>query len=265
MFSVFFINRPIFASVLSIIITLAGGIAVFTLPVAQYPEITPPTVEVTATYPGANAASRRRYGRRADRAERQRRREHALHELAVHQRRHVHADRDLSKRSRSEHRSGAGAKSRVARAADYARPGQAARRDREKEIAQRADDRQPVFARQDARQSLPEQLRHDSAQGRTIALARRRRHHLSGPTRLQHAAVARPGKNVLAKSDHLRRGAGDRAAKHAGGGRTNRPAAGPHGPGLSIDHEHHGAAGGPRAICRHDRQDRRRRPCRAGA
>ncbi len=51
----FFIDRPIFASVLSIIITLAGGLAVFTLPVAQYPEITPPTVEVSAFYPGANA------------------------------------------------------------------------------------------------------------------------------------------------------------------------------------------------------------------
>src|SRR5262245_52064628 len=55
MFSRFFINRPIFASVLSIVIVLGGGIALFTLPVAQYPEIAPPTVEVSAVYPGANA------------------------------------------------------------------------------------------------------------------------------------------------------------------------------------------------------------------
>src|SRR5262245_9048277 len=55
MISHFFIDRPIFASVLSILITLAGGVAVFTLPVAQYPEVTPPTVLVTASYPGANA------------------------------------------------------------------------------------------------------------------------------------------------------------------------------------------------------------------
>ena len=55
MFSQFFIHRPIFASVLSIIITLAGGIAWWLLPVAQYPEITPPTVEVSAIYPGADA------------------------------------------------------------------------------------------------------------------------------------------------------------------------------------------------------------------
>jgi multidrug efflux pump subunit AcrB len=54
-FSRFFINRPIFASVLSIVIVLGGSIALFTLPVAQYPEITPPTVEVSAAYPGANA------------------------------------------------------------------------------------------------------------------------------------------------------------------------------------------------------------------
>lgn len=55
MFSRFFIDRPIFASVLSIVITLCGGIALFTLPVTQYPEITPPTVEVSANFPGANA------------------------------------------------------------------------------------------------------------------------------------------------------------------------------------------------------------------
>jgi multidrug efflux pump subunit AcrB len=54
-FSRFFIDRPIFASVMSIIITLAGIIAVRELPIAQYPEITPPTVEVSAIYPGANA------------------------------------------------------------------------------------------------------------------------------------------------------------------------------------------------------------------
>jgi multidrug efflux pump len=51
----FFITRPIFAGVLSIIIVLAGLAAAFKLPVAQYPEIAPPTVTITATYPGASA------------------------------------------------------------------------------------------------------------------------------------------------------------------------------------------------------------------
>ena len=55
MISHFFIDRPIFAAVLSIVLTLAGGIALFGLPITQYPEITPPTIQVAATYPGANA------------------------------------------------------------------------------------------------------------------------------------------------------------------------------------------------------------------
>src|SRR5438552_10002638 len=55
MFSHFFIERPIFASVLSIVITLAGAVAAVTLPVAQYPPITPPSIMVQCSYPGADA------------------------------------------------------------------------------------------------------------------------------------------------------------------------------------------------------------------
>jgi multidrug efflux pump len=55
MLSRFFIDRPIFASVLSIVITLTGGIAVLFLPLAQYPPISPPGVSVSITYPGANS------------------------------------------------------------------------------------------------------------------------------------------------------------------------------------------------------------------
>lgn len=51
----FFVDRPIFAWVISIVITLVGAVAVYTLPISQYPDITPPTVQVVATYPGANA------------------------------------------------------------------------------------------------------------------------------------------------------------------------------------------------------------------
>lgn len=51
----FFITRPIFASVLSILIVLAGLAAALQLPIAQYPQITPPTVIITTTFPGANA------------------------------------------------------------------------------------------------------------------------------------------------------------------------------------------------------------------
>src|SRR3954454_16880873 len=55
MLSRFFIDRPVFATVVSAVIVLAGLVAYSTLPVAQYPEVAPPTVQVTASYPGANA------------------------------------------------------------------------------------------------------------------------------------------------------------------------------------------------------------------
>ena len=54
-FSKFFIERPIFATVLSLLLIVAGGAALFVLPIDQYPSITPPTVQVNAIYPGANA------------------------------------------------------------------------------------------------------------------------------------------------------------------------------------------------------------------
>ena len=55
MISEFFINRPVLANVLAIVIVLIGGVALFTLPVSQYPNIVPPTVQVTTTYFGASA------------------------------------------------------------------------------------------------------------------------------------------------------------------------------------------------------------------
>ena len=55
MFSRFFIDRPIFAAVISVFLVLAGLSAMRNLPIAQYPEIAPPVVTVTATYPGASA------------------------------------------------------------------------------------------------------------------------------------------------------------------------------------------------------------------
>ncbi|MBQ1337710.1 MAG: efflux RND transporter permease subunit, partial [Thermoguttaceae bacterium] len=51
----FFIDRPIFASVLSILIVLVGVIAYFSLPLAQYPNVAPPTISVSASYSGSNA------------------------------------------------------------------------------------------------------------------------------------------------------------------------------------------------------------------
>ena len=55
MFSAIFIDRPRFAIVIAILITLAGGIAVASIPIAQFPDIVPPQVSLTANYPGADA------------------------------------------------------------------------------------------------------------------------------------------------------------------------------------------------------------------
>ena len=54
----FFIDRPIFAIVLSILIVIAGAVAFVRLPLSEYPAVTPPTVQVAAAYPGANPPER---------------------------------------------------------------------------------------------------------------------------------------------------------------------------------------------------------------
>jgi multidrug efflux pump subunit AcrB len=54
-FAYFFIDRPVFAAVLSIVTVIVGAISIVTLPIAQYPDIAPPTVTVACAYPGANA------------------------------------------------------------------------------------------------------------------------------------------------------------------------------------------------------------------
>src|ERR1700691_1287228 len=55
MLSRFFIDRPVFAWVVAIILMMAGGLAILTLPIAQYPPIAPPAVAITVSYPGASA------------------------------------------------------------------------------------------------------------------------------------------------------------------------------------------------------------------
>src|SRR6202021_3090708 len=54
---VFFIDRPIFSTVLAIIITISGAVSLAALPIARYPQITPPTIIVSTVFPGADAAT----------------------------------------------------------------------------------------------------------------------------------------------------------------------------------------------------------------
>ena len=55
MLSRFFLDRPVFAWVIAIILMLAGGLAIYGLPIAQYPPIAPPSISIQAVYPGASA------------------------------------------------------------------------------------------------------------------------------------------------------------------------------------------------------------------
>src|SRR6187401_2616150 len=55
MISKFFIERPVLSNVIALLMILIGGVALFTLPIAQYPDVVPPTVQVTTRYPGAGA------------------------------------------------------------------------------------------------------------------------------------------------------------------------------------------------------------------
>ena len=108
-FAHFFVDRPIFASVLSIVIVARRRASpIPTLPVAQYPEIAPPTIVVRATYPGAECRDRRRDRRDAARAGDQRRRGHALHVLLFDQRRLDVADHHVQARHRPRPGAGAG-------------------------------------------------------------------------------------------------------------------------------------------------------------
>ena len=80
MISAVFVDRPRLAIVIAIVITIAGLISLTRIPVAQFPDIVPPQVQVSATYPGASAARCGSVGRAADRGARGWRGQDALHE-----------------------------------------------------------------------------------------------------------------------------------------------------------------------------------------
>ena len=81
MISAIFVDRPRLAVVIALVITIAGLLALSRIPVAQFPDIVPPQVQVTAAYPGASAAVVEAERRAADRGAGRRRRQDDLHEV----------------------------------------------------------------------------------------------------------------------------------------------------------------------------------------
>ena len=126
--SKFFIDRPIFAGVLSVLIFVAGLIALRVLPIAEYPEVVPPSVVVRAQYPGANPKVIAETVATPLEESDQRRRGHALHGQPGDDRRPDAADRHVPSRHRPRQRAAAGAEPRRAGRAAAARGRAPARR-----------------------------------------------------------------------------------------------------------------------------------------
>ncbi len=195
MFAKFFIERPIFAWVISIVILLLGGVAVISLPVAQYPNITPPSVQVTASYPGANAQV-------------------VADSVAAPIEQQVNGVEKMLYMSSQCTNDGSYTltvtfelgtdlniaqvlvQNRVALAmSQLPEQGADARGEYEQAIAGNFAGGEPDFARRPVRQFVFKQLRDDLHQGFAVAHRRGREYQLFGRARLQHAGVVGPGQN----------------------------------------------------------------------
>ena len=222
----FFIDRPIFAAVISILITLIGGVAYFSLPVAQYPDIAPPSISVTATYPGASA-------------------DIVAKTVATPIEQEVNGVENMLYMTSQSTSDGAMSlavtfklgtnldtaqvlvQNRVAIAAAAPARGGAQHRRHGGEAVARPDDGDPsLLAGRLARPALHLQLRDAAREGRARPHRRRRRRHHLRRARLFDAHLARSGEARRARSHRRRRGQRAARAERAGGGGRHQSAAG---------------------------------------
>ena len=251
----FFIDRPIFAWVVSLVILLGGGVAALP-PHRALPQHHAPHGAGDGAIPGQRGGGGRHRGG-PHRAAGQRRRAHVVHVVAVHQRRQLHADGHVRDRHRREHRPGAGPEPRHPGLAPVA-PASAARgRERRKprptscwSINLLSPDRRydSVYMSNFATIQIKDELLRIKGVGDII---------MSGSARLQHASVARPGQDGHAQPDGLGCRHRHPEPKRPGGGRGCRPATGARGSAIPADHERPGPARHGKAIRRHHCQDRR--------
>ena len=155
MISKFFIERPVLANVLAILMVVIGAVALLSLPVAQYPNVVPPTISVTTRYPGASA--RTVVDTVALPIEQQVNGVDGMIYMQSYQRlrRHLHADRDVRDRHRHQLRPGAGAEPGLQRAGVAAAVGAGAGRDGPAEIDRDPAVRHAHLAGRPLRQPVP--------------------------------------------------------------------------------------------------------------
>ncbi len=268
MISRFFIHRPIFATVISIVILIAGAVSQSGLPVAKFPEITPPTVQVTAFYPGANA-------------------EVIAETVAAPIEQEVNGVEDMIYMSSTSADDGSYTlnvtfdigtdmdmatvlvQNRVAIATsklpeDVRRQGVTTKK-KSTQIVQFIT----LTSRRTIRRFVPEQLCDDQHQGRTEPYSRRGFGDGLRGGRLQHADLARSAQTQGSQPDDRGRGGGDQRAERAGGRRPNRRAAGTRRNRVSVGRQYAGPPARREAVRRPDHQDHRgwadhtRQRCRA--
>ncbi len=263
----FFIDRPVLAWVISLVIVLLGGIASALLPIAQYPDVTPPAVRVTASSSWRERAGGSRYRRRADRAADRRRRQHVVH---------VVAKQPTTGRTHSTSRSYAGTDINLAQvlvqnrvavrgASVLPRRGQSRWRNHPEAVAGHSPDRSTSARNQSGDQQAL--LRHACTSATTRRSTFRTRWHGSKGSATFSPSVVKitacgiwldPGKLQITEPNGRRCDSRFARAERPGRGRAARPAAGSARPGLPVHDQYPRSAGRTGAVQQHHRRHRYR-------
>ena len=221
----FFIDRPIFAAVISVVFVILGAVSFFA------PADRAISGDRAAADQRHRAISRRQRRSRgldrgyADRAADQRRREHDLHGVELDRRRTLLDRGQLRSRHQSRHRPGAGAEPRRHRAAAAAGRRAQHRRHGAEKLARPDDGRAPLFAGQVAQRAVHFQLRDARGDRRGHPRRRRRLDHRVRRPRLFDAGLARSRSAAVARPDRDRRDQRAAGAEHPGRLRHSRSAA----------------------------------------